>query len=277
SDPKMKCLQLIIGPAGSGKSTYCSVMFNHFQSLNRPLEILNLDPAAETFNYTPTVDIRDLISVDDVLEDEDIIMGPNGGLVFCMEYISKNMEWIRDQLTDDDEAYVMVDCPGQIELYSHLPIMKEIVNTFKSWDYNVCTLFMIDAHFVLEPEKLIAGALTALSSMISLETAAINVLTKMDQLPREDRKEVEDMLDSECSQLVDGVSDEPWNERHAALSRAIASVLDDYSMFKMVSLDNTDEESIEDLLLMIDTTIQYGEDAEVHDRIPEEVDPEEQE
>lgn len=32
-------------------------------------------------------DIRDLISVDDVLEDEDIIMGPNGGLVFCMESV----------------------------------------------------------------------------------------------------------------------------------------------------------------------------------------------
>ncbi|GMT20550.1 hypothetical protein PFISCL1PPCAC_11847 [Pristionchus fissidentatus] len=272
----MKCLQLIIGPAGSGKSTFCSVMFNHFQSLRRPLEIVNLDPAAETFNYTPSVDIRDLISVDDVLEDEDIIMGPNGGLVFCMEYISQNMEWIRDQLTDGDDAYVIVDCPGQIELYSHLPIMKEIVTTFKSWDYNVCTLFMIDAHFVLEPEKLIAGALTALSSMVSLETSAVNVLTKMDQLSRENRKEVEDMLESDCSQLVDGVNDEPWNEKHAALTRAIATVLDDYSMFRMVALDNTDEESIEDLLLMIDTTIQYGEDAEVHDRIPEEVDPEEE-
>ncbi|KAF8359422.1 hypothetical protein PRIPAC_94417 [Pristionchus pacificus] len=55
----MKCLQLIIGPAGSGKSTYCPVMFDHFQSLHRALEIVNLDPAAETFNYTPSVDGQD--------------------------------------------------------------------------------------------------------------------------------------------------------------------------------------------------------------------------
>ena len=30
-------------------------------------------------------DIRDLISVDDVMDDEDLKLGPNGGLVFCME------------------------------------------------------------------------------------------------------------------------------------------------------------------------------------------------
>ena len=30
-------------------------------------------------------DIRDLISIDDVMEDEDLKLGPNGGLVFCLE------------------------------------------------------------------------------------------------------------------------------------------------------------------------------------------------
>ena len=30
-------------------------------------------------------DIRDLVQIDDVLEDEDLKLGPNGGLVFCLE------------------------------------------------------------------------------------------------------------------------------------------------------------------------------------------------
>lgn len=30
-------------------------------------------------------DIRDLISVEDVMEDKVLRCGPNGGLVFCME------------------------------------------------------------------------------------------------------------------------------------------------------------------------------------------------
>ncbi len=31
-------------------------------------------------------DIRDLIQVDDAMEDEELHFGPNGGLVFCMEW-----------------------------------------------------------------------------------------------------------------------------------------------------------------------------------------------
>ena len=31
------------------------------------------------------VDIRDLVQVDDVMSDNTLQLGPNGGLVFCME------------------------------------------------------------------------------------------------------------------------------------------------------------------------------------------------
>ena len=30
-------------------------------------------------------DIRELVQVTDVMEDSDLKLGPNGGLVFCME------------------------------------------------------------------------------------------------------------------------------------------------------------------------------------------------
>lgn len=33
------------------------------------------------------IDIRDLISIDDVMDDEELRFGPNGGLIFCMEYV----------------------------------------------------------------------------------------------------------------------------------------------------------------------------------------------
>ena len=36
-------------------------------------------------SIVPCLDIRELIQVDDVMEDKDLKYGPNGGLVFCME------------------------------------------------------------------------------------------------------------------------------------------------------------------------------------------------
>lgn len=49
------------------------------------MNVVNLDPAAEYFDYEPMADIRELINVDDAMEDEVLKFGPNGGLVFCME------------------------------------------------------------------------------------------------------------------------------------------------------------------------------------------------
>lgn len=55
--------QLVIGPAGCGKSTYCSTIQKHCETIRRPCRVVNLDPAAEYFEYDLSADIRDLIQV----------------------------------------------------------------------------------------------------------------------------------------------------------------------------------------------------------------------
>ena len=54
--------------------------------------IINLDPAAEEFSYQCDLDIRDLITADDVMEE--MKLGPNGALVYCMEYLMDNFDWL---------------------------------------------------------------------------------------------------------------------------------------------------------------------------------------
>lgn len=122
-------------------------MMKHAQTIKHTMDVVNLDPAAEHFDYSPILDIRDLIKVDDVMEDEDLKLGPNGGLIFCMEYISpfhfnykkmltnhyfrymvKNTEWLEEALGDGvDDDYLLFDCPGQIELYTHMTVFHELV------------------------------------------------------------------------------------------------------------------------------------------------------
>lgn len=60
--------------------------------------MVNLDPAAEYFDYQPVVDIRELIHVQDTMEDEDLHFGPNGGLIFCIEYLLENADWLHDKI-----------------------------------------------------------------------------------------------------------------------------------------------------------------------------------
>mmetsp|Transcript_29638 Transcript_29638/g.64110 ORF Transcript_29638/g.64110 Transcript_29638/m.64110 type:complete len:234 (-) Transcript_29638:171-872(-) len=179
----MKFAQFVMGPAGCGKSTYCAIIQEHFKvAMRRTCRVVNLDPAAENFLYDCYVDVRDLISVDDVMEELDY--GPNGGLVFAMEYLSENMNWLEEQIADAlDDDYYIFDCPGQIELYSHLPVMRDLVDMLQNEDFRVAGVYCIDVNFIEDASKFLSGALSALTAMVNLELPHINVLTKCDLLP----------------------------------------------------------------------------------------------
>lgn len=57
------------------QSTYCSYLEKHAQVSKRSIRVVNLDPAAEKFNYEPLADVRNLIQVADAMEDEDLKLG----------------------------------------------------------------------------------------------------------------------------------------------------------------------------------------------------------
>ena len=81
---------------------------DHLNLSRRQCIVVNLDPAAEHFNYEAQVDIRELISIEDVMEDEDLRLGPNGGLVFCMEHLVENLEWFHEALDPHDDDYFLI-------------------------------------------------------------------------------------------------------------------------------------------------------------------------
>ncbi|XP_064391742.1 GPN-loop GTPase 3-like [Halichondria panicea] len=260
----MKYGQIVMGPAGSGKSTYCSTVVKHCHASRRAVYVVNLDPAAEHFDYPVHVDVRELIHIDDVMEDEDIKLGPNGGLIFCLEYLVQNLDWLQEQIGDGgDDDYYIFDCPGQIELYTHLPVMKQIVDRLQKWDFRLCGVFLLDSQFLIEASKFFAGSMTALSAMVTLELPHVNVLSKMDLLDENDRKEVDRYLDPDPTSLLADLNTS-MSKKYHKLNKAIATILSDYGLVQFMPLDINDEDNIGNILLYVDSAIQYGEDLEVH-------------
>jgi Conserved hypothetical ATP binding protein len=81
-----------------------------------------------------------------------------------------------------EDDYLLIDCPGQIELFTHIPVLRTFVDYLKNDGWNVCAIFCLDSHFVTDSAKFIAGCFQALAAMVTLEVAHINVLTKVDLL-----------------------------------------------------------------------------------------------
>ena len=150
--------QIVIGPAGSGKSTYCKIIQDMAADLNRNVLVINLDPAAESFKYTCDIDVRDQITVEDIMDYTKL--GPNGGLIYAMEYLIENTDWIEDQIQNlcmDD--YVLFDCPGQLELYTHLDQMRKVVKMLENMGFALCSVCLVDSTFLIDESKFFSGVL----------------------------------------------------------------------------------------------------------------------
>lgn len=48
-----------------------------------------------------------------MMEDDSLRFGPNGGLVFCMEYFANNFDWLEESLGHVEDDYILFDCPGK--------------------------------------------------------------------------------------------------------------------------------------------------------------------
>ncbi|KAK5083760.1 hypothetical protein LTR05_006265 [Lithohypha guttulata] len=287
---------LVMGPAGAGKTTFCTALIQHLQTVRRSCFYVNLDPAAESFAYTPDLDIRDLISLDDVMEE--MSLGPNGGLIFCFEFLLQNLDFLHTAIEPLSEEYLIIfDLPGQIELYTHIPLLPELIKFLSrqgAMGINLCATYLLEATFVVDKAKFFAGTLSAMSAMVMMELPHVNIMSKMDLIQgRISNTQMKKFVDPDSNLM-----DDEDTERNALtmedafdpsdptevdqvmsggsfkkLNRAVARLIDDFSMVSFLKLDVNDEESVSDILSYIDNAIQYHEAQEP--REPKEFDNDE--
>lgn len=68
-----KVANLVIGPAGVGKSTFCKTMYEACYNKNRNVHCINLDPAAESFSYPASIDVRSWVTSEMFMRSEEEI------------------------------------------------------------------------------------------------------------------------------------------------------------------------------------------------------------
>ena len=110
--------------------------------LSRSTSIVNLDPANDRTTYTPALDVRSLITLDEVMTGEESL-GPNGGILYALEELEHNFSWFESELSKLRDEYILFDCPGQVELFTHHDSLRRIFFAIQKLGYRVCSSFII--------------------------------------------------------------------------------------------------------------------------------------
>ncbi|ENN70868.1 GPN-loop GTPase 2 [Dendroctonus ponderosae] len=239
--------QVVLGPPGSGKTTYCGKVYEFYKNkLNRQVQVVNLDPANENMGYAPTIDLMNLITVEKVMKKYNL--GPNGALMYCMEYLEQNFEWLLKQLVQVKDSYLIFDMPGQVELYTHHNSIKNIFAKLEKLNYHLCAVHLVDSHHCSDASKFISTLLLSLSTMIQVALPHVNVLSKADLLKANAKKLdfgvdfYTDVLD--LHYLLDLLDDGPFSKKFKNLNKAIIELVEDYSLVAFIPVDVNSDKSL---------------------------------
>jgi len=139
----------------------------------RKVAVINLDPANDILPYKCSIDVSELITLSDVMDL--LSLGPNGGLVYCMEYLERNIDWLQQKLLSPDlkNHYLLFDCPGQVELYTHNDSIRRVFSQLSHDGYRLAAVHLADAHYCAEPSKFVSVLLTSLTAMLQVVKAPL--------------------------------------------------------------------------------------------------------
>jgi GTPase SAR1 family protein len=166
----------ITGTAGSGKSLLSSRLLQWYKDNKAYPVTLNLDPGAVNLPYEPDVDVRKYIDIATLMESYGL--GPNGSLIMASDMVATKLEEIQNEVDELNPDYLIVDTPGQIELFAFRASGPYFAINLHA--DNKATIFTFDGMLVSSPINFVSISLLALSVKLRLKMTQINVLTKRD-------------------------------------------------------------------------------------------------
>ncbi|MGA1794044.1 MAG: ATP/GTP-binding protein [Thermoplasmatota archaeon] len=212
----------ILGTAGCGKSTFTAGAANWLAENGFSVKTVNLDPGADMLPYEPTIDVRDWLTLADVMEQYGL--GPNGAQVVAADMVALYRSKIIDELDVGETQYVIVDTPGQLELFAFRESSKEIVNGLLP-DTSVF-LFLIDPFNARTPSGYVSQVMLANLCKLRFSIPTIELISKGDMVDpglRNLLDQWQEYPDHLYDEMVKEASGRPsmWNEFNIGLLRSM--------------------------------------------------------
>lgn len=195
---------IVIGMAGSGKSTFTASLHDHLHekakdqqdeqtahqqgqsdSASTPTSqttapyMVNLDPAVGTLGYEPNVDIRDTVDYARVMEQYNL--GPNGGILTALNLFTTKFDQVLNILEKraKEVDHIVLDTPGQIEIFTWSASGSIVTDALAS-SMPTVVAYIIDTPRTTAPATFMSNMLYACSILYKTKLPFILVFNKTD-------------------------------------------------------------------------------------------------
>jgi GTPase SAR1 family protein len=201
----------LVGTAGSGKSLLTASLEKWLVGSDLSVTVANIDPGVESPPYTSDVDIRDYVDYGEVMNQFGL--GPNGALVASLDMGIGHIDDLRGDIIDTERDYVIVDCPGQMELFAYRNSGPLMVSGLRGDDPAI-SLYLLDSNIARTATGYLSSMLLGVSINIRFGLPQQALLSKSDILSEEEVEEIVQwgeevhLLEDALDQSADGLSRE---------------------------------------------------------------------
>uniref|UniRef100_A0A9I9CUJ3 GPN-loop GTPase 1 n=1 Tax=Cucumis melo TaxID=3656 RepID=A0A9I9CUJ3_CUCME len=212
---------IVIGMAGSGKTTFLHRLVCHTHASNIRGYVMNLDPAVMTLPFGANIDIRDTVRYKEVMKQFNL--GPNGGILTSLNLFATKFDEVISVIEKraDQLDYVLVDTPGQIEIFTWSASGAIITEAFAS-TFPTVIAYVVDTPRSSNPVTFMSNMLYACSILYKTRLPVVLVFNKTDVAKHEFA--LEWMEDFEAFQAAVS-SDSSYT---STLSQSLSLVLDEF-------------------------------------------------
>jgi GPN-loop GTPase len=246
----------VTGTAGAGKSLLVSKIYEYYTKNGVFASILNLDPGVENLPYACDIDVRDHVDIVSIMKQYDL--GPNGALIMANDLIASKIDVIQNEINEVNPDYLIVDTPGQIELFAYRSSGPFFVQNLDA-DEKV-NIFLYDGSLITTAVNFVSIALLATSIKLRLNMSTINIITKMDLIGTKMKEILQ--WSTNLKSLETAISNESDGETYTLTSTILRSLNMGGFAQGLIPISNVTGEGMVNLQSALSRIINLGEEVE---------------